>query len=76
MLEAKLQTMSSAAPYSVSELTALIKGTLEDRFPAIRVEGELSNVRPSSAGHVYFTLKDEHASLSGALFRGRASRLA
>jgi exodeoxyribonuclease VII large subunit len=67
--------MSLSAPYSVSELTTLIKATLEDRFPAVRVEGELSNVRPSSAGHVYFTLKDEHASLSAALFRGRAGRL-
>jgi exodeoxyribonuclease VII large subunit len=74
--EAKLQTMDTAnRPYSVSELTALIRSTLEDRFPLVAVEGELSNVRPSAAGHIYFTLKDEGASLSAALFRGRAAAL-
>jgi exodeoxyribonuclease VII large subunit len=58
---------------SVSEITRLIKSELEDRFPLVAVEGELSNVRPSSAGHVYLTLKDENASISAVLFRGRAA---
>ncbi|MFP4375509.1 MAG: exodeoxyribonuclease VII large subunit [Spirochaetales bacterium] len=58
---------------SVAEITRLIKSELEDRFPLVAVEGELSNVRPSSTGHVYFTLKDEDASISAVLFRGRAS---
>src|SRR5258706_565109 len=61
--------------YSVSELTREIKGVLEGRFPSVRVQGEVSNVSPSSAGHVYFTLKDEGATLDAVLFRTEARRL-
>ncbi len=60
---------------SVSEITRLIKSELEERFPLVAVEGELSNVRPSSAGHIYLTLKDENAAISAVLFRGRAAAL-
>ncbi len=60
---------------TVSQLTRLIKSQLESGFPELSIEGELSNVRPSSTGHVYLTLKDESAQISGVIFRGRASRL-
>jgi exodeoxyribonuclease VII large subunit len=63
----------AARPFSVGELTKQIKNQLEHRFPAVAVEGELSNVRPASSGHVYFTIKDDEASLSAVLFRGRAA---
>lgn len=62
--------------WSVSELTQAIKGELEEAFPSVSVEGEISNCRPSGAGHVYFTLKDSGAVISAALFRGRAARVA
>lgn len=62
--------------WSVSELTQAIKGELENAFPSVSVEGEISNCRPSGAGHVYFTLKDSGAVISAALFRGRAARVA
>ena len=39
------------------------------------VEGELSNVRPHGSGHVYYTIKDEGASLRGVIFRSDARRL-
>ncbi len=61
--------------WSVSELTRAIKGQLEDTFPSLSVEGEISNCRPSAAGHIYFTLKDSTAMISAALFRGKASRV-
>ena len=61
--------------YTVSELTAGIKGTLEGTFPAVWVEGEISNLRVPSSGHAYFTLKDEGAQLSAVLFRGRGRRV-
>ncbi len=61
--------------WSVSELTRAIKGQLEDTFPSLSVEGEISNCRPSAAGHIYFTLKDSNAMISAALFRGKASRV-
>ena len=60
---------------TVAELTRQIKDRLEAGFPRVAVEGELSNVRPSSTGHLYFTLKDDDASISAVLFRGRAHGL-
>ncbi|MCK5198829.1 MAG: exodeoxyribonuclease VII large subunit, partial [Spirochaetales bacterium] len=47
--------------YRVSDLTSLIKEILESSFITLTVEGELSNFRPSSTDHWYFTLKDEDA---------------
>ncbi len=47
---------AEARPYTVSEITELIKGTLEDGFPDISIQGEISNFRPSTAGHLYFSL--------------------
>ncbi len=57
--------------YSVTEITELIKLTLEDGFPWITVQGEISNFRPSASGHWYFSLKDMNAVLSIVMFRGR-----
>jgi exodeoxyribonuclease VII large subunit len=60
---------------TVSELTALIRQTLEGNFPSVVVEGELSNCRPSSTGHLYFTLKDAEAAIAGVMFRNRLGSL-
>ena len=49
----------NARTYSVSELTIIIRDMLENEFPNIAVEGEISNFRPSSTGHYYFSLKDK-----------------
>ena len=57
--------------YQVSDLTSLIKEILESSFITLTVEGELSNFRPSSTGHWYFTLKDENAMIQGVMFKGR-----
>jgi exodeoxyribonuclease VII large subunit len=57
--------------YTVSEITSLIKATLEDGFPWISIQGEISNFRPSSTGHWYFSLKDAEAVISVVMFRGR-----
>ncbi|WP_210396864.1 exodeoxyribonuclease VII large subunit [Motiliproteus sediminis] len=55
----------------VSQLNLLARQLLEDSFPLVTVEGEISNfVRPSS-GHWYFTLKDDSAQVRCALFRNR-----
>lgn len=60
---------------TVSDLTGIIKELLEGSFPLVNVEGEISNYRPSSTGHIYFTLKDEHASISAVLFKGKSRYL-
>lgn len=64
-------TRSAGAHYTVTEITELIKGTLEDGFPWVTVQGEISNFRPSASGHWYFSLKDMNAVLSVVMFRGR-----
>ena len=58
--------------YSVKEITAEIKALLENGFGTITLEGEISNFRPSAAGHLYFTLKDEKASISAVMFKSKA----
>jgi exodeoxyribonuclease VII large subunit len=55
--------------YTVSELTAAIRGTLETQFGEIWVEGELSNCRAWNTGHLYFTLKDRGAQIKAVMFR-------
>jgi exodeoxyribonuclease VII large subunit len=61
--------------YSVSELSAEIRDLLERRFIDVWVEGEISNFKASSAGHLYFTLKDDRAQLSAVCFRNAARLL-
>lgn len=61
--------------YTVSELTKSIKCLLEDAFPAVWVEGEISNFSASSAGHIYFTLKDGLSQISCALFKNVSYKL-
>jgi exodeoxyribonuclease VII large subunit len=58
--------------YSVSEITSLIRDLLESQFFSITVEGEISNFRPSSTGHLYFSLKDEQSVLSAVMFKNRS----
>ena len=48
---------------SVSSLNRLAKSLLEDHFPNVLVEGEISNLSMPSSGHWYFTLKDEQAQI-------------
>ena len=67
--------MSERQVYTVSELTLRLKAALEEAFPAVWVEGEISNLRTPGYGHSYFTLKDEGAQLSAVLFRGRGRRV-
>jgi len=67
--------MRERSVLTVSELTARIKGQLEERFPAVWVEGEISNLRAPSSGHAYFTLKDDLAQLRCVLFRSRGRRV-
>lgn len=55
--------------FSVSELNNIIKDVLESSFYSIKLEGEISNFRPASSGHLYFSLKDNNSSISIVMFR-------
>lgn len=57
---------------TVSELTQEIKDILEDKFPDIWVEGEISNLRVPPSGHIYFTLKDDFSQIRAVLFKMQA----
>ena len=59
----------SAKVLTVSELTRSIRGTLETRFPAVWVQGEISNYKLHPSGHQYFTLKDQRAQISCVIWR-------
>ena len=60
---------------SVSRLTALLRGVLEENFEQVWVEGEVSNLSLPSSGHLYFSLKDSGAQLRCVMFKGAAKNL-
>lgn len=61
--------------YTVSSLTRDIKDLLETSFPRLWVEGEISNFKRHSSGHLYFTLKDESTQIRCAMWRFKAGEL-
>src|SRR5216684_4935008 len=62
--------------WSVSELSAALKRTVEDAYGYVRVRGEISNYRgPASSGHCYFALKDEGARIDAVIWRGTFGRI-
>ena len=66
------ETSNARHVYSVSELTAAVRLAIEQGFPQILVEGEVSDFRsPGRAGHWYFSLKDGHAQIRCAMFANR-----
>ncbi len=54
---------------TVAELTRAIRGTLETKFGAVWVQGEISNYKLHPSGHQYFTLKDHRAQIACVIFR-------
>ncbi len=64
-----LNLKTQATPLTVSQLTARIRSVLEETFLDVAVVGEVSNFKPHSSGHWYFSLKDLNATLPCACFR-------
>jgi exodeoxyribonuclease VII large subunit len=61
--------------YTVTEITREIKSVLEESFPTVWVEGEISNYTLHTSGHRYFSLKDENAQIRCTLWRFRGDWL-
>ncbi|MDQ2825057.1 MAG: exodeoxyribonuclease VII large subunit [Verrucomicrobiota bacterium] len=59
----------STKVFTVAELTRSIRGTLETKFGAVWVQGEISNYKLHPSGHQYFTLKDARAQIACVIFR-------
>ena len=74
-LVAKGRAGDNAAPLSISEISNLLKRTVQDRFGFVRLRGELSGVKRAASGHLYCALKDEKAVLDGVMWRGQVDRL-
>ena len=60
---------------TVTRLTALLRGVLEENFEQVWVQGELSNLSLPASGHLYFTLKDSGAQLRCVMFKGSVKNL-
>src|SRR6202012_6145484 len=58
--------------FSVSEIAGLLKRTVEDAFPFVRVRGEISKLTTASSGHVYFDLKDDKAVINAIIWKQSA----
>src|SRR6266513_2369590 len=62
--------------WTVSELSAALKKTVEDAFGYVRVRGEISGFRgPHSSGHCYFSLKDQGAKVEAVIWRSALARM-
>jgi exodeoxyribonuclease VII large subunit len=60
---------------TVSELNQASQKILENHFPSVWVEGEISNLTRPTSGHFYFSLKDPKAQIRCALFRHKSLSL-
>ncbi len=63
------------SPLTVSQLTHAIKLNLESTFPFVHLQGEITNFKLQTSGHLYFSLKDAQAQISAVMFKGEASSL-
>jgi exodeoxyribonuclease VII large subunit len=61
--------------YSVSEISAAVKRTLEGAFGRVRVRGEITDLKRYASGHIYFSLKDEAGKLAGIVWKSAVSKL-
>jgi len=66
---------SNQPEYTVSELAAALRRSIEDKFSLVRVRGEVSGLKRHSSGHCYFALKDAEAVLDAVCWRTTAMRL-
>jgi exodeoxyribonuclease VII large subunit len=62
--------------FTVSELSAALKRTVEDAYGYVRVRGEISGYKgPHSSGHCYFALKDDRAKIDGVIWKMTFARM-
>ena len=66
---------ANAPPFTVSELSAALKRTVEDNFGYVRVRGEISQPKVAASGHCYLRLKDEDSVIDGIIWRGSMARV-
>ena len=75
MGEKETDTAPNLPEYSVSEIAAAVKRTVEDNFGYVRVRGEVSGFMAARSGHMYFSLKDDRAVIDSVVWRGSTGKL-
>ena len=60
---------------SVSEINRRAKSILEENFPFVWIQGEVSNFFSAASGHWYFSLKDESSEIRCAMFANKSHRI-
>ena len=75
MDDPRLDVVGNVTEFPVSEISGAVKRTLEGNFGRIRVRGEVTELKRYPSGHIYFSLKDEGAKLSGIIWKSAVSRL-
>ena len=73
--DAEALPKSNIREFTVSELSNLLKRTVEEAFPWVRVKGEISRVSRHSSGHCYFDLKDDRSVLGAVIWKTGFTRL-
>lgn len=61
--------------FSVSEISEILKMTIEETFSHVRIRGEISGLKVHTNGHIYFNLKDDKAVLNSVCWKGAAVSL-
>jgi exodeoxyribonuclease VII large subunit len=61
--------------FSVSGLNGILKQKIEGEFQTVWLQGEISNFKPHTSGHYYFSLKDDKSQISAVMFKGFNARL-
>jgi exodeoxyribonuclease VII large subunit len=70
------EALDNVVEWTVSELSAALRRTVEDAYGYVRVRGEVSGFKGTSpSGHVYFRLKDEKAVLEAVIWKGTFGRM-
>ena len=68
--DASVQSNSTVQVYSVESLNRQIRQLIEGSLSLVWVQGEISNFKPHSSGHFYFSLKDSKSQITAVMFRG------
>src|SRR5262249_39721641 len=66
----KIDKIQEPQILSVSDINKAVRSTLENNYKLLWIKGEISNFKPHSSGHFYFSLKDSKAQINAVMFRG------
>src|SRR5687767_12468067 len=69
------QAVPGVPEYTVAELSAAIRRTVEGVFGRLRLRGEITNLKRPTSGHWYFDIKDKDCTISAVLWRSTVPRL-